>query len=70
MKSRKASMNVKRKVHHEYVLPVMVYDSQTWALKKANMELLSVARPKTERIMFGITLCDHKYLDTTSDRCE
>ena len=25
MKSRKASMNVKRKVHNEYVLPVMVY---------------------------------------------
>ena len=35
MKSRKASMNVKRKAHNEYVLPVMVYGSETWALKKA-----------------------------------
>ena len=42
MKSRKASMSVKRKVHNEYVLPVMVYGSETWALKKAHMELLSV----------------------------
>ena len=43
MKSRKASMNIKRKVHNEYVLPDMVYGSETWALKKAHMELLSVA---------------------------
>ena len=45
-KSRKASMNVKRKVHNEYVLPVMVYGSETWTLKKAHLELLSVARRK------------------------
>ena len=32
MKSRKASMNVNRKVHNEYVLPVMAYGSETWAL--------------------------------------
>ena len=60
MKSRKASMNIKRKVHNEYVLPVMVYGSETWSLKKAHMELLSVAQRKMERIMLGITLRDHK----------
>ena len=60
MKSRKASMNVKRKVHNESVLPVMVYGRETWALKKAHMELLSVAQRKMERIMLGITLLDHK----------
>ena len=38
---RKASMKIKRKVHNEYVLPVMVYGSETWALKKAHMELYS-----------------------------
>ena len=59
-KSRKASMNVKRKVHNEYVSPVMVYGSETWALKKAHMELQSVAQRKMERIMLGITLHDHK----------
>ena len=42
------------------VLPVMVYDSETWALKKAHMVLLSVAQRKMERIMLGITLRDHK----------
>ena len=60
MKSRKASMKIMRKVHNEYVLPVMVYVSETWALKKAHMELLSVAQRKMERIMLGITLRDHK----------
>ena len=60
MKSRKASVNVKRKVHNEYVLPVMVYGSETWALKKAHMELMSVAQRKMERIMLGITLRDYK----------
>ena len=38
MKSRKTSMNIKRKVHNEYRLPVMVYGSETWALKKAHKE--------------------------------
>ena len=59
MKSRKAHMKIKRKIHNEYVLPVMVYGSETWALK-AHMELLSVAQRKMERIMLGITLRDHK----------
>ena len=53
-------MNVKRKVHNEYVLPVMVYGSETWPLKKAHMQLLPVAERKMERIMLGITLRDHK----------
>ena len=60
MKSRKASMKIKKKVHNEYLLPVMVYGSETWALKNAHMELLSVAPRKMERIMLGITLRDHK----------
>ena len=40
MKSRKASMKIKRKIHNEYVLPVMVYGSETWALNNYHMELL------------------------------
>ena len=60
MKSRKASMNVKRKVHNEYVLPVMVYGSETWTLKKAHMELLPVAQRKMDDIMLVISLRDHK----------
>ena len=55
MKNRKASMDIKRKVHNAYVLSVMVYGNDTWALKKAHMEILSVA----QRIMLGITLRDH-----------
>ena len=44
MKSRSASMKIKRKVHNEYVLPIMVYGSATWALNKAHIELMSVAQ--------------------------
>ena len=46
-------MKIKRKLHNEYV---MVCGSETWALKKAHMELLSVAQRKMEPIMLGITL--------------
>ena len=60
MKSRKASMKIKRKVHNKYVLPVMEYGSETWALKKTHMELMSVAQRKMEHIMLGITLRGHK----------
>ena len=38
----------------------MVYGSETWALKKAHMELLSVAQLKIDDVMLGITLRDHK----------
>ena len=38
----------------------MVYDSETWAMKKPHMELLSVTQRKMERIMLGITLRGHK----------
>ena len=37
MKRRKARMKIKRKIHNEYVLAVIVYGSETWALKKAHM---------------------------------
>ena len=45
MKSRKASMKIKRKINNVYALPVTVYGSEAWTLKKAHMELLSVAQP-------------------------
>ena len=47
-------------LHNEYVLPVVVYSSETYGLKKADMELMSVAQRKMERTMLGITLRDHK----------
>ena len=42
------------------MLPVVVYGSETWTVKKAHMELLSVEQRKMERIMLDITLRDHK----------
>ena len=53
-------MKIKRKLHNEYLLPVIVYGSETWTLKMTHIELMPVAQHKMERIMFGITLRDHK----------
>ena len=61
MRSRKASMQIKKKVFNEYVLPVMTYGSETWALTTAQMDALAVAQRKMERIMLGITLCDQRH---------
>ena len=60
MRSRKASMKIKRKIHDEYILPVMTYGCETWALNNAMMDKLAVAQRKMERIMLGITLRDRK----------
>ena len=35
--SRKASIKIKRKIHDEYILPVMTYGCETWALNNAMM---------------------------------
>ena len=42
MRSRKASMKIKRKIHDEYILPVMTYGYETWALNNAMTEKLAV----------------------------
>ena len=45
MKSRKARMKIKREIHNEYVLPVMVYDSEAWPLTKAKWSASCSASP-------------------------
>ena len=60
MRSRKASMEIKRKIHDECILPVMTYGCETRALNNAMMDTLAVAQRKMERIMLGITLPDRK----------
>ena len=41
MRSRNASMKVKKKVFNEYTLPVMTYGSETWALNKTMEEMMA-----------------------------
>ena len=55
-RGRKASMkiNIKRKIHDEYI------SSETWALNNTTMEKLAVAQRKMECIMLGTTLPDRK----------
>ena len=60
MRSRKASIKIKRKIHDDYILPVMTYGCETWALNKVMMDKPTVAQRKMEHIMLGITLQDRK----------
>ena len=41
--SRSASMTIKEKIFNEYVLLVITYGGETWALKKATEEMITVA---------------------------
>ena len=38
MRSRKVIIKMKRKTHDEYILPVMTYGCETWALNNAMMD--------------------------------
>ena len=61
MRGRKAGMKIKREVLNEYVISVMTYGSETWALTTAQVNALAVAQRKMERIMLGVTLRDRKH---------
>ena len=50
-RSRKISMKIKKKVFNEYILPVMTYGCETWALKNGMIDKLAVTQRKMERIM-------------------
>ena len=55
------NMKVIKKVFNEYILPVMTYGSETWALNNVMEEQLSVNQCKMRRIMLGITLRDRRH---------
>ena len=59
-RSGNGSMKVKRKIFNIYVLPVMTYGSETWALNKVMEEMTAAARRKMERIILRISLRDQK----------
>jgi len=60
MKSRKSTMDIKRKVFNEYIMLVITYSSETWALNNTAIEKLRVAQRKMKRIMLGISWRDRK----------
>ena len=60
MRSKKTSIEIKRRIFNEYILPVMTYGSETWSLSEIATNKLAVAQRKMERIMLGITLKDKK----------
>ena len=37
-------MKIQRKIHDEYIVPVMTYECKTWALNNTMMDKLAVAQ--------------------------
>ena len=60
LKNREASPKVKKRLMDTYILPVMTYAAETWALSEAQLESLAIAQRKMERQMIGVSLLDHK----------
>ena len=58
--NRKTPMKIKRKIFNEFILPIMTYGCETWALTNRAKNSLSVAQRKMERMMLNITLRDRK----------
>ena len=72
MRSRKASMKIKRKIHDEYILPVMTYGCETWALNNAMTEKLAfrTAKDGTHNAGYYPSRPKAKHLDSTRNWCK
>ena len=55
---RRISLRVKGKVYKTVVRPAMMYDAETWAVKKAQEKKLDVAEMRMLRWMSGVTKLD------------
>ena len=55
---RRISLRVKGKVYKTVVRPAMMYDAETWAVKKAQEKKLDVAEMRTLRWMSAVTKLD------------
>lgn len=58
--NRKINMDIKKRIFNEFILPTMIYGSQTWSLSNTKLETLSITQRKMERAFLGITLLDKK----------
>ena len=52
---RRISLKVKGKVHKTVVRPAMMYDAETWGVKKAQEKKLDVMEMRMLRWMSGVT---------------
>lgn len=60
MRIPKSTIKIKRNLFNEYVLAVMTYGSDIWALNATSSETIAVFQRKSNRIMAGVTLRDRK----------
>lgn len=59
-RSPKSTMENKRQLLNEYVLPVLTYGIGIWALKATTVETLAEAKLKMALIVLGLTLSGRK----------
>ena len=53
---RRMNVNIKGRVYRILVRPSLVYEAETWALKKAQENKLEVAEMRMLRWMCGVTM--------------
>ena len=59
-RTRRTSLKLKGKVYRTCVQSVMVYDSETWAMKAEDMQRLERTERTMIRWMCGVSLSDKK----------
>lgn len=67
IRSPKSTIETKRKLFNEYLLPVITYGSETWALKNTSTETLAVAQRKMKRIVLGMRGRETPEFDSRSE---
>ena len=58
--ARGASYRIKGKIYKDYVQSALIYGTETWAMKKANLQSLETAERMMVRWMCGVSLKDRK----------
>lgn len=60
IKNQNIPLELRSKVYNQFILPVLTYGAQTWALTKANVDKCVKTQRAMERQMLNIKLIDRK----------
>ncbi len=66
---RKLKVSLKMKCYSAYVLPILMFGSESWALTKKQAKQLEVVHSDCLRQILGVRRCDHHKLTDIRARC-